>query len=344
MLSGILRPTSGTVQVHGRIASLLELGAGFNGELSGRDNVYLNASLLGLTRKETDRLFDEHRRVRRAGELHRQRRQALLLRACTSGWVSPSPCTSTPTFCSSTRSWPSATRRFRASAWIRSRHSRRTAETILFVSHALDLVERICDRSLVLDHGRLLYDGPPPDGSRFLRGRLGTIGDAGAPSESGGTIHVIGAVFTAEPGGPPETEFDPGRPMTLSLLLDAEDNAPPAVDFRVAVIGPYDIPIWSMTGTEVPLFRGRGRVDFAVPALPSVLGTFTVSVGITEPGSGRAVTAKRLDDEFSLRGKQRFGLLEVPYRQPVPVATELSTVAEAAVPADVADSLPAAGA
>nr|MDT0666403.1 ABC transporter ATP-binding protein [Micromonospora sp. DSM 115978] len=58
VLAGILRPTTGEVEVRGRIASLLELGAGFNGELSGRDNVYLNASLLGLSKREIDRLFD----------------------------------------------------------------------------------------------------------------------------------------------------------------------------------------------------------------------------------------------------------------------------------------------
>ncbi|MCW2493589.1 MAG: transporter related protein, partial [Frankiales bacterium] len=58
VLAGILRPTEGTVEARGRIASLLELGAGFNGELSGRENIYLNASLLGLTRRETDKLYD----------------------------------------------------------------------------------------------------------------------------------------------------------------------------------------------------------------------------------------------------------------------------------------------
>ncbi len=58
VLAGILQPTTGERVVHGRIASLLELGAGFNGELSGRDNVYLNASLLGLSRRETKALFD----------------------------------------------------------------------------------------------------------------------------------------------------------------------------------------------------------------------------------------------------------------------------------------------
>jgi energy-coupling factor transporter ATP-binding protein EcfA2 len=73
VLSGILAPTTGTVAVRGRIASLLELGAGFNGELTGRENVYLNAAILGLSRRETDRYFDDtHRGLRRAGTVHRR--------------------------------------------------------------------------------------------------------------------------------------------------------------------------------------------------------------------------------------------------------------------------------
>lgn len=59
VMAGIHTPTSGSVRTHGRISALLELGAGFHPELTGRENIYLNASILGLSRKETDRLFDQ---------------------------------------------------------------------------------------------------------------------------------------------------------------------------------------------------------------------------------------------------------------------------------------------
>src|SRR5207247_1244757 len=59
LVAGIIRPTAGRIETHGRIASLLELGAGFHPDLTGRENVYLNASILGLTRRETDRHFDD---------------------------------------------------------------------------------------------------------------------------------------------------------------------------------------------------------------------------------------------------------------------------------------------
>ena len=59
IIGGILRPTAGRVTTRGRIAALLELGAGFHPELTGRENVYLNASILGLPKRETDRRFDD---------------------------------------------------------------------------------------------------------------------------------------------------------------------------------------------------------------------------------------------------------------------------------------------
>ena len=57
MVAGILRPAAGTVTVNGRVSALLELGAGFNPEFSGRDNVYLNGSIMGLSKREIDRRY-----------------------------------------------------------------------------------------------------------------------------------------------------------------------------------------------------------------------------------------------------------------------------------------------
>ncbi|MGC8711022.1 MAG: ABC transporter ATP-binding protein, partial [Leptodesmis sp.] len=59
LICGTLQPTKGTVQVNGRVAALLELGAGFNPEFSGRDNVYMNGAILGLSRAEIDKRFDD---------------------------------------------------------------------------------------------------------------------------------------------------------------------------------------------------------------------------------------------------------------------------------------------
>src|SRR5256885_6601255 len=72
MVAGILQPTSGTVSVTGRVSALLELGSGFNPEFSGRDNVYLNGSILGLSTPELDRKFPEVEAFAEIGDFIRQ--------------------------------------------------------------------------------------------------------------------------------------------------------------------------------------------------------------------------------------------------------------------------------
>ncbi len=78
-IAGILRPTSGVIRYRGRVAALLELGAGFHPELTGRENVYLNASFLGLSRKDTDRVFDDIVAFAEFAGLHGQPGEVLLV-------------------------------------------------------------------------------------------------------------------------------------------------------------------------------------------------------------------------------------------------------------------------
>ncbi len=73
-IAGILTPTTGSIRLRGRLASLLELGAGFHPDLTGRENVYINAAFLGIPRREIDQPLRRHRRLRRARALHRRAR------------------------------------------------------------------------------------------------------------------------------------------------------------------------------------------------------------------------------------------------------------------------------
>src|SRR5215213_6809055 len=160
VLAGILRPSSGTVQANGRIASLLELGAGFNGELSGRDNVYLNASLLGLSRKETDGLFDS---IVAFSELedfidnpvkHYSSGMYVRLGFAVAVHVDPDILLVDEVLAVGDEA-------FARKCLDKIGEFQREGRTILFVTHSLDLVEQICDRAIVLDHGRVVFDGDP---------------------------------------------------------------------------------------------------------------------------------------------------------------------------------------
>ena len=90
ILSRVTEPTAGSVDLYGRVGSLLEVGTGFHPELTGRENIYLNGAILGMSRREISRKFDEIVDVRRDREVPRYPGEALLAAACTCGWHSPS--------------------------------------------------------------------------------------------------------------------------------------------------------------------------------------------------------------------------------------------------------------
>jgi ABC-type polysaccharide/polyol phosphate transport system ATPase subunit len=154
MIAGILRPDSGTIEVQGRLAALLELGSGFSPEFTGRENIYLNASILGLTREEVDAKMGAIETFAEIGEfLDRP------VRTYSSGMVLR------VAFAAAAHTDPEVLIVDEALAvgdiGFRQRCMRRIHElrargcTILFVSHDTGDVKALCDRCLWLDHGRV---------------------------------------------------------------------------------------------------------------------------------------------------------------------------------------------
>jgi len=155
IVAGILQPTSGTVRVNGRVSALLELGAGFNPEFSGRDNVYLNASILGLTSKEIDRRYKEIEEFAEIGDFIRQP-----VKTYSSGMVVRLA------FAVAINVDPEILLVDEALAvgdiYFRHRCMRKVHElrtrgiTILFVSHAVSDVKALGDRTMWLEHGKVM--------------------------------------------------------------------------------------------------------------------------------------------------------------------------------------------
>jgi ABC-type polysaccharide/polyol phosphate transport system ATPase subunit len=160
IVAGILQPTGGTVEVAGRVSALLELGAGFNPEFTGRDNVYLNGSILGLTTRQIDRRYKDIEAFAEIGDFIEQP-----VKTYSSGMVVRLA------FAVAINVDPEILLVDEALAvgdiYFRQRCMRKVHElrsrgiTILFVSHAVSDVKAIGDRVLWLDHGRLVDVGEP---------------------------------------------------------------------------------------------------------------------------------------------------------------------------------------
>src|SRR6266568_781752 len=161
-------------------STLLELGAGFNGELTGRENIYLNASILGLTRREINRNFDSIVEFSGLEQFidnqvkHYSSGQYVRLGFAIAVHVEPDVLLVDEVLAVGDEA-------FQAKCLAKITEFQERGCTILFVTHAVDLVPMLCSRGLVLDHGRVLHDGDALEAAERLRTLLGT-----APDQSGG--------------------------------------------------------------------------------------------------------------------------------------------------------------
>jgi ABC-type polysaccharide/polyol phosphate transport system ATPase subunit len=158
LIYGLAKPTSGTITVNGKIAALLELGSGFHPDLTGAENLMLNASLLGFTRKETVNLFDSI--IDFAGlaevidEPLRTYSSGMSMRLAFSIAVNVNP-----DILIIDEVLGVGDQSFQAKCRDRIKSFREAGGTLLFVSHSPGLVTEFCDRTLWLDHGELVMQG-----------------------------------------------------------------------------------------------------------------------------------------------------------------------------------------
>ena len=158
IVTGILAPSTGTVEIYGRIAALLELGAGFNPEFTGRENVRLNASLLGLTQAQIDERMDDIIAFAEIGGYVDQEvktySSGMFMRLAFAVAVHTDPDVLIVDEALSVGDVY-----FQRKCFRRIEEMRQRGCTLLFVTHAIDSVLQMCDRGVVLDGGRLIYDG-----------------------------------------------------------------------------------------------------------------------------------------------------------------------------------------
>ncbi len=176
LICGTLRPTRGEVTVRGRVSALLELGSGFNPEFSGRENVYLNSAILGLSRTETDALMEEIIRFADIGDHLEQPIKTystgMVMRLAFAVAISVNP-----DILVVDEALAVGDEAFQRRCMSRIEALKKGGATILFVSHSANQVVDICDRAVLLDHGEMLYDGAPRRAVNFYHRLVYTPAD-----------------------------------------------------------------------------------------------------------------------------------------------------------------------
>ena len=168
LISGVMKPDTGHVLTRGRIAGLIAAGAGFHPQLTGRDNLYLNAAILGMSDKETKRKFDQIVEFADVGKFldtpvgHYSSGMSARLGFAVAAHVESDIFLADEVLAVGDRP-------FKRKCMKRMQEIKAEGRTLFYVSHSPGSVRKMCDRVLVLEKGVLAFDGPVADGIHFLQ-------------------------------------------------------------------------------------------------------------------------------------------------------------------------------
>jgi ABC-2 type transport system ATP-binding protein len=300
-VAGILQPTTGEIVTRGRVAALLELGAGFNHELTGRENVFMNASILGLSKKETERVFDE---IVAFAELEkfidmqvRHYSSGMYVRLGFAVAVNVDPDILLVDEVLSV-----GDEAFQRKCIERVTKFQREGRTILFVTHAPDLVRRICDRAIVLDHGHTVSDAAPGEAVRIFRETMAAGEGLGADIESEDAqdaptraslathrVRITDVRFEHAGARDDRSWLLPDEALAIHVAYDATE-ATPDVQFGIAIYDDESRLVFGsntrMLGLDLSLPAGPGELVFAFERVPLLDGTYPVTLAIESRDEG----------------------------------------------------------
>jgi ABC-2 type transport system ATP-binding protein len=285
-ICGVLQPTTGEIRLRGSLAALLELGAGFQVELSGRDNIYLYGAILGFSRRDIDSIFDA---IVDFSELEKFidtqvkfYSSGMYVRLAFAVAVSVSP-----DILVVDEVLAVGDERFQKKCIDRIRLFQEEGRSILLVTHSADQVRAICDRAIVLDGGELIADGPVQESLRIFREHL--LGDAIEHDRSG-----VQAKVTIDAVSSPTGSFDvrSGAGMHLDVQISSQTAYSGNFMLEVFTRGGMLVSRSDAQGSPVNLVPGRNQVGVDFTKIPLLDGIYDINVGIVD-ARGNTVIAWR---------------------------------------------------
>lgn len=295
-ISGIFRPSSGCVSVNGRLAALLELGAGFHPDLTGRENIYLNGSILGLRRRNIERLLDDivafaeleqfiddqvkhyssgmHARLGFAIAVNVDPHILLIDEVLTVGDEA-----------------------FQRKCFDRIGAFQREGRTIAVVSHSPDQVRALCDRGIVMESGRVIFDGESGAAVGMLRESLArrsekrsAVPAPEAEEQTSSLLRIIGGKIDRR-------HLAPGDALEVELHFETSGPLRRAV-FGIEVHNQAGISVYGTNtgrrGMDLGTIEGTGTVHFRFPAVALRDGAYRVGFAVTD-GMGGPYLAQLAD-------------------------------------------------
>ena len=290
LISRIIEPTTGSVIVNGRLGALLELGAGFHPDLTGRENIYLNASILGLSRTQIRQRLDA---MMAFAEL--ERFIDMPVRHYSSGMyvrLGFSVAVHTePEILLVDEVLAVGDEAFQHKCMDHIAALRRAGVTIILVSHDLDTIQSLCQRAIWLEEGEVKADGHPVDVVMTYLDQVAWQEEAKSavlpaldiPADrrwGTGTI-LITRVELCDDTGTQRTNFTTGDPLQIRLHYRAERRVEDPV-FGLAIHSQHGVhvcgPNTSFGNVKIPQVEGEGQLTYRIPALPLLQGAYTISV------------------------------------------------------------------
>jgi ABC-type polysaccharide/polyol phosphate transport system ATPase subunit len=288
IVAGIIKPTAGRVHAEGRIGSLLELGAGFHPDFTGRENVFLNGAIQGLRRADIHQRFDE---IVAFAELEhaidrpvRTYSSGMTMRLgfAIAAFLDADILLLDEVFAVGDEA-------FQRKCFGRIFAFKQNGGTIVFVSHDAAAVERLCERSVLLDSGRVAFDGGTREAvARYRR----ALADDVDPAERGaglrewgsGEVTISSAALVGQEGAD-RLQFLSGEPFALRVGVQVHDGTPPPRlqlelrDDAGALVAGEAVDLRTL-GWAVG--NGERAVRFDIGSLPLADGRFHLRLGLTD--------------------------------------------------------------
>jgi lipopolysaccharide transport system ATP-binding protein len=329
VLSRITHPTSGRVEVKGRVGSLLEVGTGFHDELTGRENIYLNGSILGMSKREINAAMDQIIEFADIGEYLdtpiKRYSSGMRMRL---GFSVAAHLRTDVLFVDEVLAVGDIG--FQKKCLGAMRELGAGGRTVVFVSHNMAAVENLCKRTIWIEDGRVKEDGESREVIRAYLDSFGaserhTLDLSSIQNRHGtGAARLLRMEFLSADDG--HHVAHSGGPLAVRLHYECQRNLPNLI-FGVRIYSNLGVMIteansWS-TGQEIPMApRGRGCVDLEIDFLNLMPGSYYVGVWVANihEWHDRLDNVTKLvvepSDYYSTgRGiESRFGLIFLPFR------------------------------